>query len=73
MKLGPVTKLHKKNKKNAKKIDDDIISANCDITIIFLIHGELGANQKSNSRHTVCKTYLFINSTLSSYKNCKQN
>ena len=31
MKVGPVTKLDKKNKTTSKKVDDDIMLANCDI------------------------------------------
>ena len=36
MKLGPITKLHKKNKTTSKKLDDDIMSENC--CIIFPIY-----------------------------------
>ena len=36
MKLGPVTRLDKKNKVTAKKFDDDVMSENCDVTVIFL-------------------------------------
>ena len=44
MKLGPVIKLDKRNKKNnIKKIDDDVMSENCDLIIIFSIFGESGA------------------------------
>ena len=31
MKLGGVTKLDKRNKKASKKVDDDVISENCDV------------------------------------------
>ena len=31
MKLGPVTKLEKRNMTTSKKIDDDVMSANSDI------------------------------------------
>ena len=34
-KLGPVTKLDKRNKTKSKKFDDDVISENCDVTVIF--------------------------------------
>ena len=56
MKLGPVTKLDKRNKTKPKKIDDDLISANCDVIVIFLIYGQFGAIQKPDSRRIVCKT-----------------
>ena len=39
MKLGPVTKLDKRNKKPSKKSDDDVISTKCDVNAIFLIYG----------------------------------
>ena len=44
MKLGPVTKLDKRNKTTSKKLDDDIMPANCDVIDIFLIYGQFGAN-----------------------------
>ena len=70
MKLEPVTK---GEHSNVKKIDDDIMSENCDVFVIFLIYGQFGAVRKPDSRHMVCKTYIFINSNLLSYKNWKQN
>ena len=48
MKLGPVTELDKK-KNNIKKIDDDVISGNCETIVIFRIHGQFGAIQKPGS------------------------
>ena len=35
MKLGPITKLDKGNKKTSKKSDDDVISENCEVIAIF--------------------------------------
>ena len=69
MKLGPVTKLDKRNKTTSKKIDDDVMSENCDVIAIFPIYGQFGAIWKPDSGRIVCKTYIFINSNLSSYKN----
>ena len=43
MKLGPVTKLDKRNKTTSKTFDNDIMSTNCDITVIFSIYGQFGA------------------------------
>ena len=37
MKLGPVTKRDKKNTATSKKIDDDVISLNFDVIVIFPI------------------------------------
>ena len=69
MKLGPVTKLDKRNMAKSRKFDDDAMSANCDVTIIFPIYGQFGAIWKPASGCMVCKTYIFINSSLLSYKN----
>ena len=73
MKFRPVTKLDKRNKILAKKFDDDIMSANCDVIVIFLIYDQFGAIQKPDSGCIVCKTYISINSNLLSCKNRKQN
>ena len=59
MKLGPVTKLNKGNKKTSKNFDNEVILENCDVIAIFLIYGQFGT--------------IFINSNLLSYKNLKQN
>ena len=69
MKLGPVTKLDKRNKKTLEKFEDDVKSANCDVIVIFPIYGQFGAIWKPNSRHIVYKTYFSINSNLLSYNN----
>ena len=39
MKLGPVIKLDKRNKKPSKNFDDDVMSVNCEVIVIFLIYG----------------------------------
>ena len=62
MKLGPVTKLYKRNKTNLKKFDDDAVSAICDVIAIFLNYGQFGAIRTPDSGHMVCKSYIFINS-----------
>ena len=71
MKLGPVTKLDKRNKTTAKKIDDDFILENCDFIAIFPVYGQFGAILKPDSRSIVFKTYIVINSNLLSYKKLK--
>ena len=73
MKLGPVTTLDKRNKKTSKHFNDDVILENYDVIIIFPIYGQLEAIWKPDSGGIVCKTYIFINSNLLSYKNWKQN
>ena len=68
MKLGPVTKLGKRNK-TTSKVCDDVMLANCDVIVIFPTYGQFGAIQKPDSGCIVCKTYIFMNSNLLSYKN----
>ena len=46
MKLAPVTKLHKRNTTTSKKIDDDVMSANYDVIVIFLINDQFRAIRK---------------------------
>ena len=69
MKLGPVTKLDKRNKTTLKKFDDDVISETFDVIVIFPIYGQFGAVWKPDPGRIVCKTYIFINSNLLSSKN----
>ena len=42
MKLGPATKLDKRNKATSKTFKDDVMSANCDVIIIFPIYDQFG-------------------------------
>ena len=69
MKLGPITKFHKRNKTTSKKLDDDAMLGNCDVIVIFPICGQLGAIWKPDSGRIVCEIYIFINSKLLFYKN----
>ena len=46
MKLGPVTKLDKKNKTASKKFYDDVMLKNYDVIVIFSIYGQFGAISK---------------------------
>ena len=68
MKLGPVTKHDNRNKTTSKKIDSDIMSGNCDVTVFFRIFGQLGAVQRPDSGHRVCKSYGFSKSSVFLYK-----
>ena len=68
MKLGPVTKRDKRNKKRQKN-DDDVMSEKCDVIAIFLIYRQFGAIRKQDFGRIVCKTYILINSKLLSDKN----
>ena len=69
MKLGPVTKPDKKNKKTSKQIDDDVMSENCDLIVIFWIFGQFGAVWRPDSGYRVCKCYVFIKTNNLYYKN----
>ena len=69
MKLGPVTELDKRNKTMSKIFYDDVMSGICDVIIIFLIFDQLGAVRMPDSGRRVCKSYVFSNSHLLSYKN----
>ena len=61
MKLEPVTKFDKRNKTTSKNSDDDIMSGNCNVIVIFRILGQFGAVQRPD--------YVFSNSNLLPYKN----
>ena len=69
MKLGPLTKIDKRNKKTLKKFDYDVMSKNCNVIVIFPFYSQFGAIRKPNSGHVVCKAYIFNNSNLLSCKN----
>ena len=71
MKLGPVTKIDKVNTTTSKNFDDHIMSASFDVIVIFffLIYVQLAAILDPFSGCMVYKTYIFINSNFSFYKN----
>ena len=60
MKLGPVTKIGKRNKTTSKKFDDNVMSENCDVIAIFPIYGQFGAFWKPDFGRIVCKTFSLI-------------
>ena len=74
MKLGPVTKLEKRNLWKSKYFDDDVMSAHCDVIVTFPIFVQFGAEQSGSwiPERMVFKTYILINSNILSYKNWKQ-
>ena len=66
MKLVTVSKPDKRNTTTSKTIDDNVMSANCDITVALTIYGQFAARRKPDSRHMVYKTFsLTINFYLS--------
>ena len=68
MKLVSETKLDKRNKTTSKTFDDDVILESCDVIAIFPISSQFGAIWKPDSGRIFCKTYIFINDNLLSYK-----
>ena len=73
MNLESVTKLDQRKKTTLKKIDDDVMSENFDVIAFFWIFGQFGGVRRPDSGHRVCKSYVFSNSNLLSYKSCSQN
>ena len=74
MKLGPATKLDKRNEVMSKKIANVVMSKNCDVIAIFPIHGNLEQSEsriflifckrcwhQQNSGGLGTKSYIFLN------------
>ena len=68
MKLGPVTKIDKRNKTTSKTFDDDVMTGNFEVIVIFPIYGQFEAIWKADSESIAQKFYIFIKSNLLSYK-----
>ena len=49
MNHAPVTKLEKRKKTTPRKFNDDVMSANCDVHVIFPIYGQFGTIRKLDS------------------------
>ena len=58
MKLGPVTKLDKRNKTKLEDFDVDVMLENCDGIVFFLVFGQFGGMWKPDSGSVVCKTFI---------------
>ena len=67
MKLGPVTKVDKRNKVTSKNIDTDVNSVNFVVILIFTIYDQFGAYRKPDSRCLV----IFFNSNILPYEKPK--
>ena len=67
MKLGPVTKLDKRNTTRSKKFDE--FSESSKVIVIFPIYSQFGAIREPDPGRINYKTYIFNNSNLLSYKN----
>ena len=69
--MKAATKLDKRNTARLKKLNDDVMSRDCDVIVIFPSYGQVVAIQKPDSECIVSKTYIFIDSNLSSYSRTK--
>ena len=49
MKLGPVTKLDKRDQITSKKFDEDVMSKDCNVIAIFSIYNKSEATPKPDS------------------------
>ena len=64
MKLGPETKLDKRNTATLRKFNDNVMSTNCDVIFFFPIYGQFAPIQELDSGDMV----IFIKSIFLSYK-----
>ena len=55
--------LTRETKQRQKKVDNDVISENWDVIVIFPIYGQFGEIRKLDSKRITCKSYIFINIT----------
>ena len=60
MKLGPVTKLDRRNKTTSKRFDVDVMSENCDVIVIFWIFGQFGAIRRPDFGYRACKVMFSV-------------
>ena len=68
MKLGPATKLDKRNKTMSKKFDVDVMSENCDVIDIFEFLANL-EHSRGRMPDTEAAKVVFSNSNLLPCKN----
>ena len=71
MKLGPVTKLGKRNKTMSKKFT--VKSCQQIVTLSFSFYGQFEDLRKPDSGCVVCKTNILINSYLTKTENRTKN
>ena len=71
MKLGPVTKLDKRNKATSKQIDVDVMSENCDVIVIFgfLANLEQSGGRISGTEPAKDMFSVIVTFSLTKYKN----
>ena len=63
IKLGEVTKLDKRNETTSKKFDDDVMSENCEVIVIFWIFNQFEKSRGRVSNRESAKSYIFSNRT----------
>ena len=68
MKLELVTTADKRNASRSKKVNNDVMSTNCDVNVFFSIYSKFAAIHKPDSGRLVYKTYVFVNSNFLSYR-----
>ena len=56
----------------SKKFEDDVMSKNCNVTVVFLNYGHFEAIREPNSERMVCNTFS-LTVTFSLTKTEKQN
>ena len=66
MKLGLVTKL---DKRTLKKFDNDLMSTNYDVIVIFPVYGQFGDSRSWILEVMVGDTYISIHGNFLPYKN----
>ena len=59
IKLGEVTKLDKRNETTSKKFDDDVMSENCEVIVIFWIFNQFGEVQRPGFEQRICEKLYF--------------
>ena len=62
MKLRSVTKFDKRKTATLKTFDDDVMSAYCDVIVLFSIYGQFEVIRNPDSGCMAYKTFIFINS-----------
>ena len=77
MKLGPITKLDKRNTAMSRKNDDEVMSVSCDVFGIFPVYGQFGAIRKPYSTHDLLYYHfslvvIFLVATLQTLKTTKK-
>ena len=60
MKLGPVSKLDKRNTEMSKKFYDHVMSVNFDVILSFQIYDQSREIEKPDFGRMICNTYISV-------------